>query len=130
MLPAEPKCELERVALLKREPEDELVPRDPSEDELPKCEFSILETARFVETAEPEPRDDAESEFPSAPREPPTAGDTAEPRELPAKLEAVPVREPAFAPEVVAPPREFANALEFAPPRAPAVALDPPLRPK
>ncbi|MGC1170600.1 MAG: hypothetical protein WA886_16980, partial [Candidatus Acidiferrales bacterium] len=57
-----------------------------------------------------------------------TAGDVAAPRELPAKLEVVPAREPAFAVDVA--PRELANAFEVAPPRAPAVALDPPLRPK
>ncbi|MFZ3332544.1 MAG: hypothetical protein WA197_18050 [Candidatus Acidiferrales bacterium] len=118
------------MALLKCDPENEFVPREPSEDELPKCEFSILETARFVETADVEPRELADSELPSAPRLPFTDGDVAAPRELPAKLEVVPAREPAFALDVVEPPRELANAFEVAPPRAPAVALDAPLRPK
>ena len=47
----------------------------------------MFETARFVETAEPEPRELAESELPTAPRLPLTDGDEAAPRELPAKFE-------------------------------------------
>lgn len=126
--PAEPKCELLRVALLNREPELELAPRELNEEERPKCELSMLETARFVETADVEPREPAESELPTAPRLPFTDGDEAEPRELPAKFEFAPARAPAFELDVA--PRELAKALEFAPPRAPAVALDPPPRPK
>lgn len=115
-----------RLVLLKRDPE--VAPRELNEDELPKCELSMLETARFVETAEPEPRELADSELPSAPRLPFADRDVAAPRELPAKLEVVPARAPEFAFDVA--PREFAKALEFPPARGPAVALDPPLRPK
>jgi hypothetical protein len=91
--------------LLKRDPE-ELAPRELNEEELPKCELSMLETARFVETADVEPREPAESELPAAPRLPFTDGDEAEPRELFAKLELVPARAPAFPFDVA--PRELA----------------------
>ena len=114
--------------MLKRDPEKELAPRELNEEELPKCELSMFETARFVETAEPEPRELAESELPTAPRLPLADGDEAALRELPAKFELAPARAPAF--EFAVAPRELAKALEFAPPRAPAVALDPPPRPK
>lgn len=128
MLPAEPKCELEIVALLKRDPEKEPEPREASEDELPKCELSMLETARLVETAEPELRDPADSAFPSMPRLPFMDAEAANPRELPAKLELAELREPGLAFAVA--PRELAKALEVPPARAPAVAFEPPLRPK
>lgn len=60
LMPAEePKCELLRAALLKRDPEPEVAPRELNEEELPKCELSMLETARFVETADAEPREAA-----------------------------------------------------------------------
>lgn len=78
----------------------------------------MFETARFVDTAEPEPRFATEREFDGAPR-PFTDGAVAELCALPALIEGAFEREPA-------------KVFEFAPPRAPApaAALGLPLRPK
>jgi hypothetical protein len=80
----------------------------------------MLETARFVDTAEDDPRFAADSEFDCAPR-PFTDGAAVELRPLPALIEGVVEREPAKA-------FEFA----FVPPRVPvpAAVLGLPLRPK
>ena len=65
----EPKWELASVVLLKCEFEElELVAREPDIVELPKCECSMFETARFGATADDEPRELALSEL-DAPRE-------------------------------------------------------------
>ncbi|MFY9801519.1 MAG: hypothetical protein WA211_19450 [Candidatus Acidiferrales bacterium] len=79
----------------------------------------MLETARFVETADAEPRELFEKLDVLAEREPAYALDVApaEPRELFAKLDVAEEREPAY-------------ALEVAPPRAAVAELGPPLRPK
>jgi hypothetical protein len=78
----------------------------------------MFETARLVDTAEPEPRFTAESEFDGAPR-PFTAGAVMELCALPALIEGALEREPA-------------KAFEVAPPRVPlpAAVLGLPLRPK
>lgn len=77
--PAEPNRAEESEVLLKRDPEAaELLPRPLNDEELPTCELSMLDTARFAETADPEPRDVPAKEL-VAPREA-VAGATADPR--------------------------------------------------